>query len=406
MSTQTNILIIDDMADFRQLARALLSADMPDVVLDEMEGANQPEQIQAIVDKNYDVILLDYRLEGHDGLSILANLKEAGCSSPAILLTAYGDEKLAVRAIKEGAYDYLSKSELDKDSLVNSIQGALSSHITKEKPKALFGDNIQIKGYRPVRLLGRGTYSMVYLAENEQTGKQVVLKLLVVSNVSQTDIARFMREYEIMGKLSHENIGIIYDQHITEDICVTLMEHLDGGTLKDQLTDRRRYPENEAIELMIKMFDALAYIHERGILHRDIKPANIVFRADGIPVIVDFGIASQIDAEHTLTDSGQVVGTPAYMSPEQALGETASAQSDQYGMGVVFYEILTGNKPITGDAPHQTMYRVVHDEPCRLPLEFVHLQEIFDVLLAKDPEDRFTSCREVADVLRHVKSAK
>ena len=404
MPTQTNILIIDDMADFRQLAKALLSADMPDLVMDEMEGADKTQQIEAIADKNYDVILLDYMLEGHDGLSVQRNLKEAGCNSPVILLTAYGDERLAVRAIKEGAYDYISKSVLDKDSLVNSVQGALASHVTEEKPKALFGDNIQVRGYRPVRLLGRGTNSMVYLSENEQTGKQVVLKLLIASNVNQTDIARFMREYEIMSKLSHKNIGIIYDQHVSEDVIVTLMEHLDGGTLKDHLLDRHRYPEKEAIELMITMFDTLAYVHEQGVLHRDIKPANIVFRTDGTPVIVDFGIASRIDTEQTLTDSGSVVGTPAYMSPEQALGETASAQSDQYSMGVVFYETLTGNKPISGDTPHQTMYRVVHDEPTRLPLEFIHLQDIFNVLLAKEPEDRFTSCREAAAILRDVKS--
>jgi serine/threonine protein kinase len=398
----TNLLIIDDMADFRQLVRALLEAEIPGLCMDELEGAGQAEQIQSIVEKQYDLILLDYQLEGHDGLSVQRNLREAGCTSPIILLTAYGDEKLAVRAIKEGAFDYLSKTQLDQDNLVNSVRGALQSRIEKSKAHALFGDNIQVKGYRPVRLLGRGTYSMVYLAENELTGKQVVLKLLIVSNVSQTDIARFMREYEIMANLSHENIGIIHDQSVTEDIVFMLMEHLDGGTLKDRLNDRGRYPEKEAFSLMITLFEALHYIHERGILHRDIKPANIVFRSTGVPVIVDFGIASRIDSEQTLTDSGSVVGTPSYMSPEQALGESISARSDLYSMGVVFYEMLTGVKPISGDAPHQTMYRVVHDNPRRLPPEFMHLQDIFDVLLAKNPEHRFTSGKEIADVLRHV----
>jgi len=400
------ILIIDDMADFRQLARALLESELADIEIDELEGARDASQIQEIIQKKYDLILLDYQLQGHDGLSVQRDLRRAGCITPVILLTAYGNEKLAVQAIKEGAFDYISKAELDVKSLTNSVQDALRSKIERHEGDALFGDNIQISGYRPVKLLGRGTYSMVYLAENELTGRQVVLKLLIVSHVGSNDITRFMREYEIMGNLSHNNIGLIYEQSITEDIVFMLMEHLDGGSLKQRLETRKRYPEGEAIELMIQLFDALHYMHQHDVLHRDIKPANIVFRSSGTPVIVDFGIAAKIDVNETLTDSGSVVGTPAYMSPEQALGKTITSLSDIYSMGVVFYEMLTGLKPINGDTPHQTMYRIVHNKPDRLPLEFMHLQDIFDLLLAKDPDERFRSGGEIADILRHAQQSR
>ena len=402
----TRILIIDDMQDFRLLVRAMLEAEMPDASLDELEGAATDEDIQSIVRMKYDVILLDYRLEGHDGLSVQRNLLDAGLDAPVILLTAYGNEKLAVRAIKEGAFDYLSKTDLDKESLVNSIRGALKSLVKRTQSRVLFGDNIKINGYRPVKLLGRGHYSMVYLAEKKSTNRLVVLKLLIVSNVSESDISRFMREYEIMSDLSHPNIGIIYDQEITEDIVYILMEHLEGGTLERRLQIIRRFPEAEATALLIPLLDALHYIHQHGVLHRDIKPANIVFRSDGTPVIVDFGIASKVDIEGTLTDSGSVVGTPTYMSPEQAMGEAATVRSDIYSIGVVFYEMLTGSKPIDGDTPHEAMYRVVHDEPDPLPPEYAHLQDIFDRLLAKKPENRYATAYEVADVLRHLQEAR
>lgn len=402
----TRILIIDDMEDFRLLVRAMLQAEMPDVELDEMEGAARTEDIQTIIRMKYDVILLDYRLEGHDGLSVQRNLRDAGVDEPIILLTAYGNEKLAVRAIKEGAFDYLSKADLDKEGLVNSIRGALKSRVKRTQSRVLFGDNIQINGYRPVKLLGRGHYSMVYLAESKLTERHVVLKILIVSNVTETDIGRFMREYEIMSDLSHENIGIIHEQEFTEDIIYIMMEHLEGGTLEQRLQVRKRFPETEATALMITLFDALHYIHQHGVLHRDIKPANIVYRSDGTPVIVDFGIASKVDIKGTLTDSGSVVGTPTYMSPEQAMGEAASVQSDIYSMGVVYYEILTGVKPIDGDTPHEAMYCVVHNEPAPLPPEYSHLQDIFDSLLAKQPEKRFKTCYEVADLLRHLQESR
>ena len=401
----SKILIIDDMADFRRLARAMLESEIEDVSIDELEGAADPQHIKTILNGNYDLILLDYRLQGHDGLSVQRDLREAGCNTPIILLTAYGDERLAVQALREGAYNYLSKSELDQAYLISSVREALEFRPTLDKPQALFGDNIHVKGYRPIELLGRGAHSMVYLAENEQDGKQVVLKLQIVSNVSKTDVARFMREYEIMMGITHKNIGEIYDQVFTEDVIYMLMEYLDGGSLKDRIQERKRFPENEAIGLMIQLFDVLHYIHENGVLHRDIKPANIVFRGNGTPVLMDFGIASKINVDETLTESGSVVGTPSYMSPEQALGHKATPQSDLYSMGVVFYEMLTGGKPIDGDSSHQTMHRAAFRKPRRLPPKLMHLQDIFDMLLAKEPENRFLTGKEVADVLRDVQQS-
>jgi len=393
------------MADFRRLARALLESQIESAHIDELEGAADSQAINVIINGNYDLILLDYRLQGHDGLSVQRDLRESGCDTPIILLTAYGDERLAVQAIKEGAYNYLSKSQVDPDSLVNAARQALEYRSTQDKPQAIFGDNILVKGYRPIKLLGRGAYSMVYLAEHEQDEKQTVLKLMIVSNVNDTDVARFMREYEIMTDMSHKNIGEIYDQVFAEDVVFMLMEHLGGGSLKEHIKKRKRFPENEAIALMIQLYDVLHYIHEHGVLHRDIKPANILFRNNSTPVIMDFGIAAKANVDETLTGNGSVVGTPSYMSPEQALGDKATPQSDLYSMGLVFYEMLTGHKPIKADSPDQAMHRAAFGKIHRLPPRLMHLQEVFDVLLDKLPENRFPSGKEVSEVLRHIQQS-
>ena len=152
---------------------------------------------------------------------------------------------------------------------------------------------------------------------------------------------------------------------------------------------------------MIKLFDALHYIHQHGVLHRDIKPANILFRDMNTPVVVDFGIASKVDYDENLTADGVVVGTPAYMSPEQAIGNGATSQSDLYSMGLVYYEMLTGKNPFKSSNAHKTMYSLVHNPVPKLPPEYMHMQEIMDALLAKNPKDRFTNGEEVSMVLRH-----
>lgn len=396
----SRILIIDDMADFRLLVKTLLGQVEEIDAIDELEGASNADAINAIVSKNYDLILLDYQLDSHDGLGVMKLLRQSGYQNPVILLTAYGDEKLAVRAIKEGAYDYLPKMELNAESLASTVLEALKDATATSTEPALFGDHIKVNGYRPIQLLGRGGNSMVYLAENEVDHNQVVLKIMMNTDVNTTDIERFLREYEIMSAFEHESIGQIYEQSFSEDIMYILMEHLDGGSLKSRIKKHGAYTEAEATTLMVRLYDTLDYIHSHGVLHRDIKPDNILFRHDNTPVIIDFGIAAKLNFDEGLTAHGTVVGTPAYMSPEQARGKGATVLSDIYSLGVVYYELLTGKRPFTGTNPHQVMYRLVHDIAPPLPDHLQHLQDIMNRLLDKNPIERFNTARQVSLALQ------
>lgn len=262
-----------------------------------------------------------------------------------------------------------------------------------------------IAGYDMEYEIGRGGMATVYRAIQQSLGRQVAIKILTQGPEEDSDfVLRFKKEGRILAQLLHPNIVTIYDVGISEDNRLFLsVEYLPGGTLKDKI--RQGLSTNSVIEIIKSIAKALGYAHEMGVIHRDIKPSNIMFRHDGTPVLTDFGVARVVGSKTVHTLTGFMVGSPGYMSPEQAMGESATIQSDLYGLGVVLYEMLTGNPLYKADNPLAIMLKHLHDPIPKLPKEHAHLQSVLNKLLAKKIERRYKNANELLEAINLINSS-
>jgi eukaryotic-like serine/threonine-protein kinase len=241
--------------------------------------------------------------------------------------------------------------------------------------------------YRLERRLGAGGMSEVWLADDRELDRQVVVKFLGPG----ADAARFEREARAAAALAHTNICQLYDYGAAEGRPFMVLEYLPGGTLEERLRTRRPLPDEETTRILTQLANALAHAHERGLIHRDLKPANILFDAEGRAKIADFGIARLGEAA-TLTEAGTMLGTAAYISPEQAAGERATPASDVYSFGVIAYRMLTGRPLFESDSPFELAR--LHREAEPPPLAVVRpdapplLASVTRSALAKEPHER------------------
>jgi serine/threonine-protein kinase len=214
---------------------------------------------------------------------------------------------------------------------------------------------------------------------------------------------RLDREARAAGKLSHPNIVTIYDVGEQSSVQYIAMEFLDGRTLEDMLISGINWDYKTLSNVMIQVCDALDYAHENGIVHRDVKPANIMIMEGSRVKVMDFGIA-RVDTSASMTQTGTALGTPNYISPEQLKGQSVDRRSDIFSVGVVFYELLTGEKPFKGETLSALIYSILHTNP-PMPSEVnLDVPRIFDKIIAKalvkDPDLRFQSARDMAGILR------
>jgi serine/threonine protein kinase len=263
---------------------------------------------------------------------------------------------------------------------------------------------IQIPGYEILRPLGAGGMSTVYLALQRSLDRTVAIKVMrrgtdaAAADTAQSE-KRFLLEGRMMAKLPHRNIVAVYDIVSNEDIAYIAMEYLGGGALTDRM--RTGIALADAIAVIVQIAGALEFAHEHGVVHRDLKPANIMFRDSGTPVLTDFGIARYQDGTATrLTQTGMLVGTPTYMSPEQINGMQVDGRADQYSLGILFYELLTGAPPFRGDTPIAVLMAHLTQTPAPLPPEFKAFQDIFDRVLAKNRDDRYPTLKAFSDDLK------
>jgi eukaryotic-like serine/threonine-protein kinase len=204
--------------------------------------------------------------------------------------------------------------------------------------------------YRLERRLGHGGMASVYLARDTELDRLVAVKLLAENIAGDEGLRkRFVREARLAARLSHPNVVGVFDAGENEGRPYIVMEYVEGETLAELLARRGRLPAEAARELALQACRGLAHAHNAGLVHRDIKPQNLLLRSDGTLKIADFGIARAIEGT-ALTQAGTVLGTAAYLSPEQALGEPVSAASDVYSLGAVLYELLTGRPPLEADS--------------------------------------------------------
>ncbi len=259
--------------------------------------------------------------------------------------------------------------------------------------------------YRVTGKLGSGGMADVYLAEDQELGRKVALKMLNERHARDEQfVERFRREAQNAAGLGHPNIVQIFDRGQAEGTYYIAMEYLDGPTLKELLVKHRQAPIPTAIEYARQILEALAFAHRHGIIHRDIKPHNIVFGTDRRLKVTDFGIARSGASQ--MTEVGSIVGTAQYLSPEQARGAPVDPRSDIYSLGIVLYELLTGKVPFSGDAAVEIAMKhlsAIPDLPSKIRPEVPHdLDAIVMRALAKEPDQRYQSAEEMAADLERV----
>ncbi|MBI6632777.1 protein kinase [Pseudomonas paralactis] len=248
--------------------------------------------------------------------------------------------------------------------------------------------NIVIPGYDIEGEIGEGAMASVYLATQRSLERKVALKVMAAALAADPSFCeRFLREGKTLARLSHPHTVTIHDIGNVGELYYMAMEYLPNGTLKERIAAGLT-PE-QGVTLIRQIASALGYAHAQGLVHRDVKPANILFRADGTAVLSDFGIAKSLDDRTQFTQAGFAVGTPSYMSPEQARGQEIDGRADLYALGVVLYEILVGKLPYSGTDALSTALAHLTEPLPELPVHHGRYQGVLRKLLAKDPAQRY-----------------
>jgi len=268
--------------------------------------------------------------------------------------------------------------------------------------------------YEIVKEVGRGSMGVVYEAQDPQIGRTVALKVLRQDRVSDENLVkRFIREARAIGRLSHSHIVTIYDVGEDQGNVYIAMEFLEGRPL-DNLVRERKFSAEETADIGAQVAETLNYAHGKGVVHRDIKPSNIILQTDGQIKITDFGIAHIEDSTATLqTQAGEIMGTPAYMSPEQVLGKPVDGRSDIFSLGVVLYELSTGKRPFGGAGKNlATIFNeIIQENPTEPALAIEGgtippgLSGTIMKCLSKSSDTRFQTGKDLADALRGKPSA-
>lgn len=296
----------------------------------------------------------------------------------------------------------IKKLNVAGETMIFGLSGA-------KKEATVIMDNTEIKPtlgrYEIVKELGRGAMGTVFLGKDPRINREVAIKTLRYEEVDAEQLAevkkRFFREAEAAGKLSHPNIVTIFDVGEDYDIAYMAMELLDGSDLAKYCRKENLLPLEEIVRVVSSVASALDYAHVNGIVHRDIKPANIMVLSNGEIKVADFGIARVMATSKTQT--GVVLGTPSYMSPEQIAGKKVDGRSDLFSLGVVLYELIAGEKPFNGDSIATLMYNITSSAPPSIKELSPNIPEklipIVEKLLSKDVEARYQKGKELADDL-------
>jgi len=394
-------LIIDDDADYRQLLRYHLEVEWPEAVIDEHQPSSAGPLGATLELAAVDLVLLGHPLAASEGLGFLQALRRRRDCPPVLLFARNSDEFLAVEALKSGAANFFPKDRVKHQRLIEVVRGELRVR-GLDATSELLSNHKVLNGARPRRVIAKlysGDLSSIYLAETEDGQERIALKVL--RHVPDADggrlFERFLQEYEVIARVQHANVVRIFDLGVADDLAYLAMEYLSAGSLAERL--KQALAPDRAAEYTRQVASALAAIHAAGILHRDLKPGNIMFRDDGSLALIDFGLAKQMRLHAAITGTGQIFGTPYYMSPEQGHAEPTDERSDLYSLGCILYEMLTGERPFTASSPMGVIYRHAHAPRPRLSRALTHFQPLLDRLLAVDRFERYQSAGELLEDL-------
>ncbi|MEP7157662.1 MAG: protein kinase [Betaproteobacteria bacterium] len=397
-----HILVVEDDAVMREfISRSLASRGFEASMARSGEDALQ--QLRA---KPTAVVITDIRMPAMDGFSFARALRrDTAIGQPDIIFVSSMDDRDHYRrAMHVGAADFLVKpfkSQDIADAVARVLERRDENGKSAPSPEEAMLEKLpSIPGYKLVQKLGEGAASVVYLATHIASREQHALKILKLETLDtsmQESINRFMAEYDMLSKLSHPNVAHVYE-HGVGDRCLYIgMEHLPGGDLR--LDIEAGMSAQQAQRRAGEIASALAAIHASGIVHRDLKPANILMRMTGEAVIADFGIAKQLGSALALTRHDMAVGTPYYMSPEQARGSNVGPHSDIYALGILFFEMLTGHRPYEANTPNELMGKHLHAPIPLLPTRLAMFQPVMDKLMAKSVVDRYANAEQAQNAI-------
>jgi serine/threonine protein kinase len=408
-------LIIDDSGSLRSLLKKRLLQRWPEAEITGYDPRREGRPGGAFPWGDFDIVFLDYDLgvAQETGIDWLPEMKRSTDAPSVIMVTGRGSESVAVRAIRQGADDYLIKYDVVTDKLYETVAEILSLRQAEPKPVVTQTtlrreDNNSvwqttgtgaaaappdparwdIPGYRCIAELAR-RLSITLLAERLEDGKMLVLKVQhLQGDSSPVQLKRFMQELAILSELDHPHIIKILDRDVTDQYFYYAVEYYPQGDLLGAIKRGNVTPE-KARAYILQIAGGLAALHRAGIVHRDIKPSNVLFADADTLVITDLGIAKDLFCTEALTSHGQVIGTPFYMSPEQINSKEMDHRSDIYSLGILFHELLTGSLPFTGSTIMEVAYKHAYDTPPPLPEEHAIYQPIMGRMLAKAPGDRY-----------------
>jgi DNA-binding NarL/FixJ family response regulator len=405
------VLIIDDEEPYRRLlAHHVATAFASPVVaeFDPLKHGMLPPEFSGAA---YDAVLLDDQPGVGAGLDWLKDLSRRPGFPPVLYLLTSSSPAAEEAAMAAGAAGCLSKRKIDHAKLASLLRSAQASRQRPagsgtgagEAPRqSRFGD-FSIRGYRFVRQLAESPVSTVYLAESEKAGTLVVLKVLRQApdgGGATATFDRFVREYQIASEITHPNIVHIYDFGASDDHAYIAMEYFPRGDLRTRI--KEGLTPRESLACLRQMAEALKVLHEAGVLHRDLKPGNVMLREDGSVVLIDFGLSKQLELDAAITGSGEIFGTPYYMSPEQGHGHETDERSDIYSLGIIFYEMLLRRKPYVAGTPMQVIYKHANSPLPELPAALKRFESILYNCIAKNPGRRFRTAEQLVDAVKEL----
>ncbi len=413
---KARFLIIDRDARYREWLRHHLGALFPESAVTAINLEEFERRSAALTRADFDLLLLASHFgespedPDSEGLERLRQLRDRPAFPPVLAIADDGNELTAVRALQLGAVDYLPKRLLTPERLSTAVRLALrraelrdaeaSGREATEADPAL---SDPIAGYTIRRTIGESEKAIVYLATSAALASDVALKVSK-SERDEYDRQALAREHAALSAVRHPSIVRIHDYGVHKGREYLAMEYFPRGDLKARL--QRGIIEPDVLRYVEQIARALEVVHTAGIYHRDLKPPNVMLRDNDEVVLIDFGLARNLNGGQQSTRKGVLRGSPYYMSPEQALGEELDARTDLYSLGIIFYEMLTGRKPYIGSSAIEVLQQHVNAPMPRLPQALEHLQPLLDGLLAKSPADRFASATQAVEALAGVRALR
>lgn len=393
------ILVVEDDAVMRGHLVRMLELDDFDLI----EAVNGREALKMARSEAPCLILSDVMMPEMDGYELLETLRADPLTAaiPFIFLSASSDRIDRRRGMNLGADDYIGKPFSHDE-----VREAVSARLKRAQALERIGSAVdlelpglvQIKGYRILRRLGGGGMSEVFLAVRDSDGVEVALKLLDTSLNQDADLLhRFIQEYALLEQINHPNVARIIDHGFTDEHAFISMEYFAEGDIRRRLASG--FSPYEALAAVMQVAMALSQIHGIGIIHRDLKPDNLMLRSDGTIALIDFGVAKYSRQTQENTQHGEIIGSPTYMSPEQALGQPVGPASDIYSLGVIFYEMVARKRPYAADNLQAMLYQQMHAPIPVFEPKFAEFQGLLDRMMAKKPRNRFPNAQAIVDTV-------